>query len=243
MTTQTEEMPENQPNLALLMENYGQEESKNDMKNMPGFDILDSIPEEQKLKSYNDEFYNTLSNLKFLSLTIPAENRLFYHFEKNNNASITSTAGQILVTINELKQENINLKTTIGEVQENIENLKKLVENIEKDSSGDISNEIKNLEKKLQVFIVETKTETFKLIKEVATLKKEKNDILSQIQAAFARVEKLEKELGKNKKRLNKLNMNINKNNANNDKTFMETKSFNNTFGTNKEKVQTESNL
>ena len=99
------------------------------------------------------------------------------------------------------------------------------------------------MEKKLQIFIVETKTETFKLIKEVATLKKEKNEILTQIQSAFARVEKIEKELGKNKKRLNKLGININKNNVNNDKTFMETKSFNNTFGSNKDKIQTESNL
>ena len=241
--TQAEEMIDNQTNLALLMDNYGQEESKTEIKNMPGYDVLDSLPEEQKMKSYNDEFYNTLSNLKFLSLTIPAENRLFYHFEKNNNASITSTAGQILVTINELKQENINLKQTIVDVQDNIDKLKIMVDNIEKDSSGDVLKEIQNLEKKLQVFIVETKTETFKLIKEVATLKKEKNDIYNQIQTAFAKVEKLEKELGKNKKRMNKLNMNINKNNANNDKTFMETKSFNNTFGTNKEKVQTETNL
>ena len=241
--TQAEEMIDNQTNLALLMDNYGQEESKTEIKNMPGYDVLDSLPEEQKMKSYNDEFYNTLSNLKFLSLTIPAENRLFYHFEKNNNASITSTAGQILVTINELKQENINLKQTIIDVQDNIDKLKIMVDNIEKDSSGDVLKEIQNLEKKLQVFIVETKTETFKLIKEVATLKKEKNDIYNQIQTAFAKVEKLEKELGKNKKRMNKLNMNINKNNANNDKTFMETKSFNNTFGTNKEKVQTETNL
>ena len=104
-------------------------------------------------------------------------------------------------------------------------------------------NEIQNLEKRLQVFIVETKTETFKLIKEVANLKKEKNDLYNQIQLAFARVEKLEKELGKNKKKMNKLNMNVNKQNVNNDRTFMETKSFNNTFGTNKEKIQTESNL
>ena len=90
---------------------------------------------------------------------------------------------------------------------------------------------------------MESKTEKFKLIKELAILKKEKNEIYSQIQAAFARVEKLEKELGKNKKRLNKLGININKNNVNNDKTFMETKSFNNTFGSNKDKIQTESNL
>ncbi len=241
--TQAEEMVENQSNLANLLDNYGQDDTKTEMKNMPGFDVLDSIPEEQKMKSYNDEFYNTLSNLKFLSLTIPAENRLFYHFEKNNNASITSTAGQIFVTINELKKENINLNKTIIELQENIDSLRKDVENIEENSSGDILNEIKNLEKKLQVFIVETKTETFKLIKEVATLKKEKNDIYNQIKAAFARVEKLEKDLGKNRKRMNKLGMNINKNNVNNDKTFMETKSFNNTFGTNKEKVQMETNL
>ena len=176
-------------------------------------------------------------------MTIPTENHLFYHFEKNNNASITSTTGQIFVTVNELKQENINLKNTIEDLQGNIDELRKMVDGVETESSGDIFNEIKNLEKKLQVFIVETRTETFKLIKELATLKKEKNDIYSQIQAAFARVEKLEKELGKNKKRLNKLNMNINRNNANNDKTFMETKSFNNTFGTNKEKIQTETNL
>ena len=237
--TEAEEIKETSPNLALL-----EEEDKNlEMKNMPGFDVLDTMQEEQKYKSYNDEFYNTLSQLKFLSLTIPPENHLFYHFEKNNNASITSTTGQIFVTVNELKQENTNLQKVIEEIQENIQNLKKNVENIQEDSTGDIYSEIKNLEKKLQVFIVETKTETFKLIKEVATLKKDKNEIFAQIQNAFSRVEKLEKELGKNKKRLNKLSMNINKNNVNNDKTFLETKSFNNTLGTNKENIQTETNL
>ena len=237
--TEAEEIKETSPNLALL-----EEEDKNlEMKNMPGFDVLDTIQEEQKYKSYNDEFYNTLSQLKFLSLTIPPENHLFYHFEKNNNASITSTTGQIFVTVNELKQENTNLQKVIEEIHENIGNLKKNVENIQEDSTGDIYSEIKNLEKKLQVFIVETKTETFKLIKEVATLKKDKNEIFAQIQNAFSRVEKLEKELGKNKKRLNKLSMNINKNNVNNDKTFLETKSFNNTLGTNKENIQTETNL
>ena len=227
----------------LLKQESNQNEPALEMKNIPGFDVLDSLPEEQKLKSYNDEFYSTLSNMKFLSLTIPPEDKLFYHFEKNNNASITSIAGQVFVTINELKQENLSLKQIITQVQEKINELKEDVNKIEEDSSGDIINEIKNLEKKLQVFVVESKTETFKLIKEVANLKKEKNDLITQIQLAFLRVERIEKELGKNKKRLNKLNMNVNKQNANNDKTFMETKSFNNTLGTNKEKVQTESNL
>ena len=224
-----------------LAENLG--EPNIDMKNIPGFDVLDSLPEDQKLKSYNDQFYSTLSGLKFLSLTIPPEDKLFYHFEKNNNASITSIAGQVNVTINELKQEDISLKEMIADIQENMKNLRVEVESISVENTGDVLNEIKNLEKRLQVFIVETKTESFKLIKEVANLKKEKSELYNQIQLAFQRVEKLEKELGKNKKKLNKLNMNVNKQNVNNDRTFMETKSFNNTLRTNNEKVQTENNL
>jgi len=226
-----------------IINNFSEKEIGFEMKNIPGFDVMDSLPEDQKLKSYNDEFYSTLSNMKFLSLTVPPEDKLFYHFEKNNNASITSTVGQIFVTTNEMKEENISLKKIISEVQENINNLKIEVDKVEIDSAGDILNQIKNLEKKLQVFVVESKTETFKLIKEVANLKKDKNELYAQIQLAFSKVEKIEKELGKNKKRMNKLNMNVNKQNVNNDKTFMETKSFNNTIGTNKEKVNTETNL
>ena len=237
-----EEKIQKNPSEAALIQNM--EELGVEMKNIPGFDVLDNLPEDQKLKSYNDEFYSTLGGMKFLSLTIPPGDKLFYHFEKNNNASITSTAGQVYVTINEIKQDNTSLKEIITEVQEKVSKLREEVENIKVETTGgEILNEIQNLEKRLQVFIVETKTETFKLIKEVANLKKEKNDLYNQIQLAFARVEKLEKELGKNKKKMNKLNMNVNKRNVNNDRTFMETKSFNNTFGTNKEKVQTESNL
>ena len=224
-----------------LAENLG--ELAIDMKNIPGFDVLDSLPEDQKLKSYNDEFYSTLSGLKYLSITVPPEDKLFYHFEKNNNASITSTAGQVFVTINELNQQNTSLKEMINEIQEQMSNLRVEVESISVENTGNVAIEIKNLEKKLQVFIVETKTESFKLIKEVANLKKEKNELYNQIQLAFQRVEKIEKELGKNKKKLNKLKMNVNKQNVNNDRTFMETKSFNNTLRTNNEKVQTENNL
>ena len=226
-----------------IIPDLGEKEPALEMKNIPGFDVLDTLPEEQKLKSYNDEFYSTLSNMKFLSITVPPEDKLFYHFEKNNNASITSTAGQAFVTINELKEQNVSLKQIILEVKEKIDSLKGQVDNIEADSSGDILNEIKNLEKKLQVFVVESKTESFKLIKEVANLKKEKSKLTNQIQLTFVRVERIERELGKNKKRLNKLNIYVNKQNVNNDRTFIETKSFNNTLGSNKEKVQTETNL
>ena len=214
-----------------------------EFKNIPGFDVLDEMPEEGKMKSYNDEFYNTLSGLKFLSVTIPPDDKLFYHFEENKNASITSTTGQIFVTINEIKEENINLAKIITEIQEKVSDLRQQAEGITEDSIGNVRQEIKNLESKLQLFIVENKTETFKLIKEVASLKKEKSELSNQIKLSFERVEKLEKALGKNKKKLNKLNMNVNKQNVNNDKTFMETKSFNNTLTSNKEKVNTENSI
>ena len=201
------------------------------------------MPEEGKMKSYNDEFYNTLSGLKFLSVTIPPDDKLFYHFEENKNASITSTTGQIFVTINEIKEENNNLAKIIAEIQEKVSDLRQQAEGITEDSIGNVRQEIKNLESKLQLFIVENKTETFKLIKEVASLKKEKSELSNQIKLSFERVEKLEKALGKNKKKLNKLNMNVNKQNVNNDKTFMETKSFNNTLTSNKEKVNTENSI
>ena len=52
------------------------------MKNIPGFDVLDTLQEEQKLKSYNDEFYSTLSNMKFLSIIIPLKDKLFLQQDK-----------------------------------------------------------------------------------------------------------------------------------------------------------------
>lgn len=218
-------------------------DQKVDFKQIPGFDVLEELPEDAKLKSYNDEFYSTLSNLKFLSVTVPPEDKLFYHFEENKNASITSTTGQIFVTVNELNEENKFLSKIIAEVKEKVSGLQGEIETLTDSCQEEIIKEIKSLESRLQLFIVETKTETFKLIKEVALLKKEKAELSNQIQASFARIEKIEKDLGKNKKKLNKMGMNINKDNVNNDKSFMETKSFNNTIGTEKEKVKTEESL
>jgi hypothetical protein len=72
--------------------------NKIELNKLPGFDILEKLPEEQMLKSYNEEFYNSLNNFKFMSLPVlPNEARLFYHFEQNENASVSTTTGQLLV--------------------------------------------------------------------------------------------------------------------------------------------------
>ncbi len=73
--------------------------NKMELNKLPGFDILEKLPEEQMLKSYNEEFYSSLSNVKIMSLPIIPENsKLFYNFEQNDNASISTTIGQLLVT-------------------------------------------------------------------------------------------------------------------------------------------------
>lgn len=72
--------------------------NKIELNKIPGFDILEKLPEEQMLKSYNEEFYNSLSSVKIVSLPmIPEKNKLLYHFEQNENASISTTTGQLLV--------------------------------------------------------------------------------------------------------------------------------------------------
>jgi hypothetical protein len=58
---------------------------------------LDNIPEGQPIKSYNEEFYNSLSEIKMINVPIEKDNRLFYQFEHNENASVSTSAGQILV--------------------------------------------------------------------------------------------------------------------------------------------------
>ena len=83
-----------------------QPSNKIEFNKLQGFDVLEKLPEERAETSYNEQFYSSLSNMKFLSMTIPDENKLFYHFEQNENASVTTTTGQVLKTYEDLFMEN-----------------------------------------------------------------------------------------------------------------------------------------
>lgn len=52
------------------------------------------------------------------------------------------------------------------------------------------------MKSKVQNFLVEQKTETFKLVKEIAILTRDKIELQSKIQASLERIKKLEKEVG-----------------------------------------------
>ncbi len=74
--------------------------NKYDVNKLSGFDILDRLPEEQMLRSYNEEFYTSM-NVKITTLPLLNDyDKLFYHFEQNDNASVTTNIGQLLVRNN-----------------------------------------------------------------------------------------------------------------------------------------------
>jgi len=70
---------------------------KSEFSKLPGYEIMDKLPESQPIKSYNEEYYNTLTNFKMINIPIESDNKLFYNFEQNENASVSTTTGQLMV--------------------------------------------------------------------------------------------------------------------------------------------------
>ena len=166
---------------------------------LQGFDVLEKLPPKSVNDTYNQEFYNTLDNLKFLSLSIPDEDKLFYHFEQNENASISANAGQVLKSFMELFMNKMNIRKTLRQCKKEFKLMKIDFDNIEPSITEEIRTEIIKMEKRLQNFLVEQKTETIRLIKEIANLQKEKEKIKDDIDACYERLNKLEKIIGTNK--------------------------------------------
>ena len=176
------------------------QEQNLEFNKIQGFDVLEKLPEDSKMKSYNEEYYSSLSNLKFVSITIPQENKLFYHFEQNPNASVTTTTGQMYVVYKDLKEATLEIKQILGEVEEAIQTIYGGVEECDKVIFDEINPEIRKIERNLQQFLVNQTTENFKLIKEIAILEKEKADLVSKMEMCVAKLDRIEKEIGFKKK-------------------------------------------
>ena len=181
-----------------------QHTGKFELSKMPGFDILERLPEEQILKSYNEEYYNTLSSVKMINVPIENDHRLFYHFEQNANASISTTTGQLLVkyfkftqtTYEEAVKSNLDIKKHHFKLREETKLLRGEIENVDKNIHKDFFPEIMKMKRNLQSFLVEQKTENFKLIKEIAILEKEKSEIQNNVYVFLNRMHKVERDVG-----------------------------------------------
>jgi predicted RNase H-like nuclease (RuvC/YqgF family) len=153
--------------------------------------------EESMLKSYNETFYTSLKSLQFLSNPLPRELKLLYHFEQNESAAVSSTIGQLESALDDLLFKNEQIKKTMKDLKEEINDLKNKV--IEESNGGNITDlkpQIKLLQDALTNFMEKQKIENFRLKEEIALLEKEKADIQQSIYDALGYLNKLEKIVG-----------------------------------------------
>jgi len=151
--------------------------------------------EETMLRSYNETFYSSLKNLSFIKDPLPVEEKLMYHFEQNDSASVSSTIGQLESTLQELLLKNKEIKEKISELSGEIQVLKGEINKIG-DHYGVYSPEIKILSDAIKNFVEKQKLENYRLKEEINILEKEKNEIQQGIYDSLGYLNKLEKIVG-----------------------------------------------
>ena len=151
--------------------------------------------EETMLRSYNETFYSSLKNLSFIKDPLPVEEKLMYHFEQNDSASVSSTIGQLESTLQELLLKDKEIKEKISELSGEIQVLKGEINKIG-DHYGVYSPEIKILSDAIKNFVEKQKLENYRLKEEINILEKEKNEIQQGIYDSLGYLNKLEKIVG-----------------------------------------------
>ena len=158
--------------------------------------IMTTDKEEKMLKSYNEEFYTSLKSIKILSQQLPPKEKLVYHFEQNENASVSTTTGQLFSAYDELYAKNEQLKNTIRILSEEIKVLEDQCGRVNGDVLNEFKPEIEKLGEALGKYINEQRIENYKLLKEISLLEKEKAEIQQNIYDALGYMHKLEKQVG-----------------------------------------------
>ena len=148
--------------------------------------------EETMLRSYNETFYSSLKNLSFIKDPLPIEEKLMYHFEQNDSASVSSTIGQLESTLEELLIKNKEIKEKIVELNGEIQTLKTDINKIN-ENYGIYSPQIKILSNAVKDFVEKQKLENYRLKEEINLLEKEKNEIQQGIYDSLGYLDKLEK--------------------------------------------------
>ena len=151
--------------------------------------------EETMLRSYNETFYSSLKNLSFIKDPLPVEEKLMYHFEQNDSASVSSTIGQLESTLEELLIKNKEIKEKIVELNGEIQTLKTDINKIN-ENYGIYSPQIKILSNAIKEFVDKQKLENYRLKEEINLLEKEKNEIQQGIYDSLGYLNKLEKVVG-----------------------------------------------
>lgn len=154
--------------------------------------------QDSNYKTYNQEFYTTLNTLNQVKLpSIKSDfnsQNYFYDYKSNENAAVTSNAGQVYTTIEEAYRLNMEIKKESIEIKNMITTVKDDIEDI--DSINELKGFIGKIRNDVQKFLVEQKTESFKLVKEIAILTKDKIDLQLKIKQSLEKIKRLEEEVG-----------------------------------------------
>ena len=151
--------------------------------------------EESMLRSYNETFYSSLKGLSFIKDPLPIEEKLMYHFEQNDSASVSSTIGQLESTLQELLVKNKEIKLNMQELRNEIKQLKIDINKVTENYSI-YRPQIKILSDAIKNFVNKQKIENYRLKEEITILEKEKTEIQQGIYDALGYLNKLEKIVG-----------------------------------------------
>lgn len=92
--------------------------------------------------------------------------------------------------------ENEFVKKIFKNIKEEILSIYSSYDNFDNNIIDNVLPEIRKMERNLQHFLINQKSENFKLIKDIAILKKEKNEIHEQILIALENCNRLEQAVG-----------------------------------------------
>ena len=151
--------------------------------------------EESMLRSYNETFYSSLKGLSFIKDPLPIEEKLMYHFEQNDSASVSSTIGQLDSTLQELLLKNKEIKSNMNELNNEIKQLRVDIDKVN-DHYNVYRPQIKILSDAIKNFVEKQKMENYRLKEEISILEKEKTEIQQGIYDALVYLNKLEKVVG-----------------------------------------------
>ena len=151
--------------------------------------------EESMLRSYNETFYSSLKGLSFIKDPLPIEEKLMYHFEQNDSASVSSTIGQLESTLQELLIKNKEIKANMAELGNEINQLRIDINKVTEDYKV-YRPQIKILSDAVKNFVEKQKIENYRLKEEINILEKEKTEIQQGIYDALGYLNKLEKIVG-----------------------------------------------
>ena len=151
--------------------------------------------EESMLKSYNETFYSSLKGLSFIRDPLPLEEKLMYHFEQNDSASVSSTIGQLESTLQELLIKDKEIKSYMTELGSELKQLQIDINKVNEYYEV-YRPQIKILSEAIKNFVEKQKIENFRLKEEISILEKEKTEIQQGIYDALGYLNKLEKVVG-----------------------------------------------